>query len=108
MKPLLPEKLGSTATPRSPISEAVQTGIVTSVVTVPPLTSFRAPPFSVTSMRPSGRKAIAVGALRPVTTALSLKVDGGVPASAAGAAARNANSRVIARRFMNPGAQCYR
>ena len=42
--------------PSSPISDAVQTGIVVSVVAVPPCTSFSAPPFSVTSIRPSGQE----------------------------------------------------
>ena len=95
MNPLLVlvSKLGSTAIPRSPISEAVQTGIVVSVVVVPPLTSLSAPPFSVTNMRPSGRKAIAVGELSPDATTESLKVAGGVPASAAGARPSNATIR---------------
>src|SRR5438552_2191236 len=53
MLPLLPEKLGSTATPSSPISDAVQTGMLTSVVTLPPLTSLSAPSFSVTVLPPS-------------------------------------------------------
>src|SRR5579875_1646031 len=86
MKPSV-AKAGSTATPRSPISESVHTGSVTSVVVLVPSKSLSAalaappkPPFSVMSRRPSGRKAMAVGAARPVTYAASIQPGSAVPA----------------------------
>ena len=91
MEPLL-EKLGSKAAPRRPISEPVQTGIVTSVLVLLPSKSLRAPPFSVMSIVPSGRKATAVGALRPSTTSTSLKPAAGVPARAGTESAARATS----------------
>src|SRR5579871_62722 len=77
------------AIPRSPISASVHTGIVTSVVVLPAAKSLSAasaappnPPFSATSSRPSGRKAIAVGLESPVTYGVSVKPGAGVPARA--------------------------
>ena len=46
---------------------------VISVCLVWPSTSTSAPPFWVTSMRPSGKNASAVGWERPVATAVSAK-----------------------------------
>ena len=81
MKPLVP-KLGSTAMPVSPISPPVHTGIVTSVVALVPDRTLSSPVISVTSRRPSGRKAIAVGEPSPVTVAVSAKPAMGLPAHA--------------------------
>src|SRR5262249_13879069 len=91
MKPLL-EQLGSMATPRSPISAAVQTEIAISVVVALPSKSLRLPPFSVISSVPLGRKAMAVGAVRLPTTSESVKPAAGVPARAGAASATSAAS----------------
>src|SRR5579875_637401 len=103
MKPSV-AKAGSTATPRSPISESVHTGSVTSVVVLVPSKSLSAalaappkPPFSVMSRRPSGRKAMAVGAARPVTYAASIQPGSAVPARAA--TARKSESNAAGRRM---------
>jgi hypothetical protein len=100
MKPLA-EKSGSMATPSSPISEPVHTGIVTSVVVLLPSKRSRFPPFSVISNFPSGRKAMPVGVLRPPTTNVSVKPGAGVPARAGTAsAARAASASVLMCRRM--------
>ena len=97
MKPLLLAKPGSTATPSRPISESVQTGIVTSVVAVPAVHELeRAALLGHEHAAPSGRNAIAVGLLKPDATTVSLKFCGrraGVRGRRTATNASNAGSR---------------
>src|SRR4051794_31049729 len=51
------------------------------------------PAFSAMNMRPSGAQSIAVGAVRSVTSVISLKPDGSVVADEPGAPPRNATPR---------------
>ena len=69
--------------------------MLTSVLATPLVTSFSAPPFSVTSSRPSGRNAIAVGVESEPTTCVSAKPVIGVPACAVPASVSSASAMVV-------------
>src|SRR6185503_4108832 len=93
----LVSKSGCGAIPSRPISPPGHTGTVVSVVAVPFCRSFSAPPFSVTSSLPSGRKAIAVGIVSPDATTSSLKLAGGAAAAGAAVSRKTAAATEAAR-----------
>src|SRR5262249_3594161 len=89
------------------ISESSHTGILISVDTDEPSESLSAPPFSVISIRPSGRNAMAVGKLRPPWKRVSSKPATGLPAPAGappvrGARTRRVRTRIHMGRLHNP------
>ena len=75
--------------------------MVPSVVSDDPSHTRSAPPFSVMSSRPSGRKATAVGPLSPVTYGWSVQPGSGVPANA-GSARTAEVSRARSMRMLAP------
>jgi hypothetical protein len=64
---------------------------------VPFLITRSRPPCSATNTRPSGANAIAVGALRPLTTSVSANPEGKVAAPAADTTARHASAAAPVR-----------
>src|SRR5262245_54515400 len=77
--------------------------MVPSVASDDPSHTRRAPPFSVMSSRPSGRKAMAVGPLSPVTYGGSVQPGSGLPASAGSArTAEVRRARSIRMRAASP------
>src|SRR3954467_2369422 len=93
---------GSTAIPRKPRSTCAQVLLerFRAVVVTPPETTRRMPPCELTSMRPSGVKAIAVGATI-LATRVSVKLAGTVPpAGAASAVEAATTARNKLQRFM--------